>query len=341
MKTAIKTAISAPLKTLACALLALAALTAPAAPAHAQALYCEVAPNGGYNVDFGIYQGNAITAASPGAWRFTCKNNTPTPWNVKICVGLDEGSMGMLGNMRRMKNAPGDSLRYQLYRDPAASQPYDLPPNDDNNGIQVIATLPPNSETAVETSFRIIGRMPAGQIAAPGVYQSTFTGNHIRIRWRRYGVTAPEPPCAGPIPHNVSFAVRAQVQPFCQLDIGLHIDFGSRTADDVKSGLLRTGKLDVACSPGLDYSISMDDGANLQGGLRRMAHSSGNTHTVHYQLCHDFPCTQRWGSHPQERKNGTGTGNWQGYDIFGRVPPGQIVTAVGAYKDTVVVTVHY
>jgi len=345
MKTAIKTAINAAinatlkttLKTLACALLALADL---AAPAHAQAVDCVVNPNG-YNVDFGIYQGNGTAAASPGAWRFVCKNGTPQPLNVKICVGLGEGSMGMLGNMRRMRNAPGDSLRYQLYRDPAASQPYALPPDDDNNGIQVIATLPPMSETSIETSFRIIGRIPAGQTVPTGVYESKFAGTQIRIRFRPYGVTDQEPPCISPIQHNVSFGVRAQVLPFCQLSIGLHVDFGSRTENEVTGGLLSGGKLEFWCSPGLDYSIAMDDGGNPQGNLRRMEHISGDTHTVQYQLCHDFNCTQRWGSHPQERKHGTGIGGLQGYEIIGRVPPGQTVTAVGAYKDKVVVTVHY
>jgi len=340
MKTAI-TAMKTALKTLGtCALLALAALHTPA---HAQAVDCEVDPNG-YDVDFGTYQtgqGNATSAASPGAWRFKCKNGTPNVWNMKICVGLGEGSMGMLGGMRQMRDAPGNSLRYQLYRDPAASQPYDLPPDDDNNGIKVVTTLPPNSETLVETPFRINGRIPAGQITEPGLYESTFTSNQIRIRFRRYGITAPEPPCISLMPHNVSFAVRVQVLPFCEISEVKHVDFGTHTVNAVTGGINSGGILEFRCNANTVYSIALGNGQHAQGNQRRMRHSDGSANVLAYELYRDTNRTQRWGSVLAERQQGTATGLPQSYEIYARVPGGQTVTAVGAYKDTVVVTVHY
>jgi len=334
MNTAMKT-----LCTRACACAWLALLGVLAAPAHAQ-ITCEAA-SPSMSVNFGNYQSgqsSAVTAASLGVWRFSCKSTLSVPRNVQICLGLGSGSMGTLDGMRRMRNAAGDSLRYELYSDPALTQAYGLIPD----GIAATATVPANGNVGIVTPFRINGWMPGGQAAPPGSYISHFDSGQIQIRYRPYaGSTPPTCTTGGTAMTPPYFTVRAQVRNFCEIMQVEHVDFGTHTASAVTGGINGGGKLLVRCTPNTVYSIALGNGQHAQGSQRRMRHVDGSANVLAYELYRDTNLTERWGSIPQERQHGTATGSMEEYKIYAQVPAGQTVTAVGAYKDTVVVTVAY
>ena len=112
----------------------------------------------------------------------------------------------------------------------------------------------------------------------------------------------------------------------------------SGTPDDA------TGTVTVTCTPGTAWTatagVGTGTGATLS--LRKMT-IAATTNTLNYALYTDSGRTTIWGDGvaPTASFTGTGSGAAQASTIYGRVPTGQATAAIGAFADTVVVTVTY
>ena len=72
--------------------------------------------------------------------------------------------------------------------------------------------------------------------------------------------------------------------------------------------------------------MSLSDGQNANAGSRRMA--AGGSH-VNYELYRDAAMSQRFGQTENvDRLVGSGTGNAQTVNVYGRIPAAQSVPAV-------------
>lgn len=119
------------------------------------------------------------------------------------------------------------------------------------------------------------------------------------------------------------------------------IDFGSLTSlsQNVDSSTTTAGgtKISVLCSNTTPWSIGFDNGKNASTSQRRMA--SGTTEFIPYNLYTDTnratPITA------VAAYTGTGNGQVQTNDVYGRIPAGTALPSPGAYIDTVTMTVTY
>jgi spore coat protein U-like protein len=105
-----------------------------------------------------------------------------------------------------------------------------------------------------------------------------------------------------------------------------------------------TGTLSVTCTLGTAAQITLNGGANQDGGtadapVRRMqAGSTGNYLT--YQLYSDSGRTSIWGNTTASDVDITGTGVSQSVNVYGRISGSQNVPA-GSYTDTVTATITF
>jgi spore coat protein U-like protein len=122
--------------------------------------------------------------------------------------------------------------------------------------------------------------------------------------------------------------------------------FGTQTIIDMSADLDETtaGVLTVTCTNGEDYSVALGvgGGSGATFATRKMTGGPGGTATIDYTLYTDSNHTTVWGDGTASTSTvgGTGDGNPQTIDVYGQVPQ-QDNLAVGAYSDTVTVTVTY
>ncbi|UKE52034.1 spore coat protein U domain-containing protein [Xanthomonas translucens] len=107
------------------------------------------------DLDFGSQSGLVDTALNyTTALSMDCRRRTA--WQV----GLDNGQNAS-GNTRRMRNAAGQYLTYELYRDAARSQRWGSTLNSDTQT---------GTGTGSTQSLTLYGQVPAGQTPPPGSY---------------------------------------------------------------------------------------------------------------------------------------------------------------------------
>ncbi len=99
------------------------------------------------------------------------------------------------------------------------------------------------------------------------------------------------------------------------------------------------GSIEVECSNGTPFSISLDDGINHDGSSRGMAHNDVPGEVLRYALYKDAGRTQAWTS--DSPLQDTSTGGAQLITIYGRIPGGQSGLSSGTYQDTVQVTINW
>ncbi|BDA85919.1 spore coat protein U [Aureimonas sp. SA4125] len=114
------------------------------------------------------------------------------------------------------------------------------------------------------------------------------------------------------------------------------LDFGSTGL--ITANIDVTTTLDIQCSAGTGYTISMDAGAGTGAttGVRVMTSGSD---TATYGIYKDSGYADVFGSTGGEELTGTASGAAQNITIYGRVPPQN--AAAGSYTDTVTVTLTY
>lgn len=269
---------------------------------------------------------------------------------VRLCVGLGPGSVDTSLSPRRLRNADGDTLNYQLYLDPARSQIWGAL----GNAVSTVLVL--DFDYAVPLiiggsqaqTVTIYGRIPAGQALAAGSYGSTFAGASTVLT---YAANTPLLGAAASFPAacNVSgattandafpFVVSANVPGQCYAYSASDLDFGS-VAGFIAANVDQTSAIGLTCTRRTAWQLGLDNGSNALLGQRRMRQGA-TAQYVNYDLYLDPARSQRWGNVLNtDTLQGTGTGAAQTATVYGRVPSGQSAAA-GSYSDTITVTITY
>lgn len=134
---------------------------------------------------------------------------------------------------------------------------------------------------------------------------------------------------------TATMAISVRVEQACNLDVR-PVHFETIRSDaamaDADSSLV------VACTPDTAFVVSIDDGQNRAGGLRRMASAEGSY--LAYELYSDPARTRRWGASLAESVSGRITGaSAVTLPVYGRIDAGEAIA--GAYSDMVTVTVSF
>lgn len=131
---------------------------------------------------------------------------------------------------------------------------------------------------------------------------------------------------------SAGFQVKVQIIETCDIATGstANIDFGtvSRKTKDVQS----TGILNISCTTGTPYSISL----NSDGILENIQNPSL---TIPYKLYQDASLNKEWGSSAENHFSQNGNGEIQSITIWGKIPDTNI--PAGEYIDQVTATVTY
>lgn len=261
---------------------------------------------------------------------------------VLMCLRIGDGSGGVSGSNRLMKNSFSDPLTFQIYRDPAHSHTW----GDATEYVDLSLTY--NAALLVggsgETSATMYGRIPAQTGLAEGTHSSSFAGTDAQIDYRFR-----DPLLIGPDPTSCTsggngggsihfpFTATANVPAACTITSVGTLDFGS-VAGLIQADVDQSTTLNFICTGRTPWQVSLDNGQHASGSTRRMR--MGTLH-VSYELYRDAARTLRWGSTLNaDTATGTGTGSAQSLTVYGRVPQPQSVTP-GTYTDTVIVTIHY
>lgn len=268
--------------------------------------------------------------------------------SVRACLHLGDGVTGTGHfNPRRMTNAEGDPLHFQLYQDPGHSVIWgsrSLPALPDfvtrDFQYNVTGFTGGTSRTVV-----IYGQVPVQDALAAGSYSNPFTGVHTLFEFqateRRIGSGTYPTSCTtggedGGGTGNFPFTVSANVPPQCSFRGITDLDFGA-VPGLIDSHRDQTSSISLACTGRTPWAMSLDNGQNAVRTQRRMRRATSGDF-IGYQLFRDPQRTQRWGG--TTNVIGTGTGTTQAVTVYGRVFGGQAVPA-GRYRDVITVTVTY
>jgi spore coat protein U-like protein len=145
--------------------------------------------------------------------------------------------------------------------------------------------------------------------------------------------------------------IQATLIGVCSLVSTPSLDFGNLgSAGSLSSDVDASGSFDVACTSGQAFTIYLGDGGNRASagsGLRNMANGAAR---LPYQLYKATDRSAVWDETGMGAGvtggsggvGGTGIGTNQTFIIYGRIASGTALPAtVGAYSDTVLVTVAY
>ncbi|MCC4597733.1 spore coat U domain-containing protein [Xanthomonas campestris pv. phormiicola] len=329
---------------------ALLALAAALAPLRADATTtCTAVATA---LDFGNVSTSAATDSSAQI-TVTCQTGALSILGtiyVRMCLNIGEGAQG--GGLgiapRRMLNPLSDSLGFQLYRDSARSLIWGSALNA-STPLQVDLTysslLTGGSGSA---SYTVYGRVPLQSGIATGLYQNSFSGVYTNLQYRYdeplIGTPAILPTSCttggkgGGTAVQFPFVSSANAAPLCTIASIADLDFGSH-AGLVDTALNYTTALSMNCVRRTAWQVSLDNGQNASGNIRRMRNAAGQY--LRYELYRDAARSQRWGSTlNSDTQTGTGTGSTQSLTLYGQVPAAQTPTP-GSYSDVVKVTVTY
>jgi spore coat protein U-like protein len=135
-----------------------------------------------------------------------------------------------------------------------------------------------------------------------------------------------------------TLTVTANVIGICTIDPAT-LAFGNY---DATANVDVSTNITVRCTSGSSYWVGLGPGSNASGSARRMA-NGGNFLT--YELYRDSNRTQVWDNAdpaPATPHLSAGNAGYSAYTtpVYGRIPASQIVP-IGAYTDSVVMTVNF
>ena len=242
-------------------------------------------------------------------------------------VSADIGTGGSSGTVRQMANG-SSRLNYQLYRDPARTSVFSS--NGSPLGGGPIERSGSSLLFGSSVDIPFYGRVFGNQSGvSSGSYASYVV---IRVDYSNCGLLFCNDGTAFLI-----LDVVAYVSKQCSVSAS-DINFGSRGA--LATNVNANGRLDVLCTPGTDFAISLSNGQNgTSANDRKMRSPAGGT--VDYNLYRTPDYTAVWGSSlSTDTLSGSGSGTTDAYTVFGRVPA-QPTPAAGVYSDTIIVTLTY
>lgn len=251
--------------------------------------------------------------------------------SISGTISATAGSGGSNGTHRQMANGTS-RLNYQLYRDPARTNVFDS--TTGGLGGAPISFSGGSLLFGNTMTIPFYGRVFGGQSSVPpGSYLSQFNSADIKVQYR---ICIALLLCENK-EASFTFFVTATVEKECAVS-AMDIDFGS--TGGLTSAVTANGRLDVLCTPGTDFQVSLNNGQNgTAANDRKMKSPAGGT--VHYNLYRDAGHTAPWGSTlSTDTLISTGNGTTDSYTVYGRVPA-QPTPAAGVYTDTIIVTLTY
>jgi len=252
-----------------------------------------------------------------------------------ICVSL--GGAG--GSARTMSNGSA-TLPFNLYLDNtysaaaiwgSAASPGTAQIKD--SGIAVLGV------GSFSKSYQVYGKIAGGAISGvsasgTGTYTADFSGRGT-IQYAFSGLIVPS--CTAGGSSTFSFQARATVVNDCTITVG-QLAFGTSTV--LNAAVRANTSMNVVCTAGKAYQISLNAGNNASGGVRRMKNAATGE-MVSYQISGSYDGSP-WGdgSGSGVQLGGTGSGGAQAITVYGRVSP-QTTPSPGDYKDTVTATLYF
>ncbi|MCD2519128.1 spore coat U domain-containing protein [Massilia sp. G4R7] len=256
--------------------------------------------------------------------------------NVSVCATLGGNDYAL----RTMKNG-GNALPFNLYTDAsyAAAKIWGQGAATGTAAFNASLTALLSLGTATG-SVTVYGRIPGNAIGAvptSGGASTTYTASFAGLGILRYAFgTLVDTGCTNGSIATFSFQARASVVNDCYINAN-PLTFG---ATNVLSAAVRARTtINVQCTAGSPYQVTLNAGANGAGGVRRMKNPVTGE-MVRYTLSATLD-GGNWGDGTVGQPlGGTGTGAVQALGVFSRVDP-QTTPTPGDYKDTVTATVSF
>jgi len=256
--------------------------------------------------------------------------------NVSVCATLGGSDYAM----RSMKNG-GNALPFNLYIDStyAASKIWGTGSTTGTASYNASLTALLSLGTATG-SVTVYGRIPGNAIGAvrtSGAGDTTYTANFAGLGVLRYAFgTLLDAGCTTGSTTTFSFQARANVVNDCYINAN-PLTFG--TANVLNAARRARTTIDVQCTAGSAYEVSLNAGGNALGGVRRMKNATTGE-MVSYTLSSTLD-GEAWGDGASGRPlAGTGSGLVQPLNVFSRVDV-QRTPSPGDYKDTVTATISF
>ncbi|MBP1852589.1 Csu type fimbrial protein [Rhizobium halophytocola] len=308
----------------------LVAIMAAGPISRAEAATCSVAVDA---LNFGnVDTLSGLETSTTANVAISCSSVSPNARAVTICGNFGAGSGGASSSARKLRSG-SHSLDFQLSSSSAGGEPWGSYSNTSLGAPQRIVLSP--SHKAASGTITLYGTVLGGQpTAAAGSYASTFGAADTAFYYAEGTALNCSAPTSGSLAQT-SFTASASVAGNCLIDV-TDLNFGMHGVID--EDVTAEGSVDVTCTPGTAYMISMDGGLSGANDPQRRLMRSG-THTIAYGLYADSTYRVPWGNTDSDRVSGTGTGDAQVIPIYGLVEPQP--AAAGSYNDTVVVTITY
>lgn len=140
-------------------------------------------------------------------------------------------------------------------------------------------------------------------------------------------------------PTSDTFDVTMTVESNCKVVAGNDISLG--TVDAGVTPAIGTSTLNVACSTGTPYTISMLPSAVNSAGLGTMKGTSDNEDTIEYQMTSDSAGIIPW-TDGSQGGTGTGMGTNIPHEVYANVTATNLnVVKPDTYTETITVSVAY
>ena len=138
---------------------------------------------------------------------------------------------------------------------------------------------------------------------------------------------------------TTTFNVTGSVVGVCMVSVS-NLSFGATIPAIITSNIDVSVNMSVTCASGTAYSVALSAGGGSGASFATRKLTSG-ANTMDYTLYTESGRTTVWGdgSGGSQIIQGTGTGVAQSIPVYGRIAPQSV--AVGAYTDTITVTMTY
>ncbi|WOE70502.1 spore coat U domain-containing protein [Hydrogenimonas thermophila] len=133
-----------------------------------------------------------------------------------------------------------------------------------------------------------------------------------------------------------STTVTATTEPTCSIANSPTLSLDFNGLSDSTSSF----NVDIVCSSGLAYTMTVDGGANPSGELRR---ATDGTNFITYRLFSDAAMTTELGAATGNQITGSGTDNLETINIYTKVAivDNSPLPPIGTYSDTLTVTLSW
>ncbi|MBC8128980.1 MAG: spore coat U domain-containing protein [Rhizobiaceae bacterium] len=284
------------------------------------------------DLDFGTVDSlGSLASDTVGQAMIDCSSITPGTSVVTVCLHIGHGTAGS-GNGVRYLAAGSLNLAFQLYSDSGRSVvlgSLDQPTIGRPRKVTIAV-----SGDAASATVQVYGRVLGAQsTATSGRYASVFSGADASVTNAEGDVQDCE--SATDAASSSSFTVSATVPDNCLISVS-DIEFGQHAG--VRQNIDRNGNIDVTCTPGTEYVVTLNGGLSNSNDPERRILRSGADEAL-YGLYRDAARTLPWGNSLDTRLPGTGEGSLQSVTVYGRVPAQTL--RPGTYSDTVNVTITY